>query len=336
MKIGKCDLAKQLFFIVEEGQFNLGDFQKALLMIELVSKTGASAIEFQLAYADDFYIKSEQGHNIYKEREFSDDQLKQLVDISGKNNLEFVATCLSHRLVPKMASFGCSAFNVNASDINNPHIIDAILDTGLPFFISTPLATEEEIDWAVARVINKNPDAQFALLHGQHSMASGKEWVEANDTSLGYLQTIKNKYQRPTGFIDHTAHDWTTAVAVAAGAQIISKHLTPSSVYKGPDWAICLEPAQMKIAIQRAHEIYESMQVTSKHLAKGEDLDRSVMRRSVVSVREIPAGKIIEWNDVAFKRPGTGIAPTLAENIIGRIASQLIKADEILSVEMFK
>src|SRR5688500_549812 len=101
MIIGKYDLKDHLFFIVEEGQFNLGDFKKAMQMIELAGMTGASAIEFQLAYADDFYIKSEQGHQIYKGREFSDEQLKELVSFTKKNRLEFIATCLSHNLVSK-------------------------------------------------------------------------------------------------------------------------------------------------------------------------------------------------------------------------------------------
>jgi N,N'-diacetyllegionaminate synthase len=336
MKIGNCDLANDLFFIIEEGQFNLGNFQKALQMIEFAGLTGATAIEFQLAYADDFYIKTEPGHPIYKKREFSDDQLKQLVDFSVEKGLIFVATCLSHHLVPKMAAFGCSAYNVNASDINNAYIIDAILDTGLPFFISTPLATEEEIKWAVDRVLSKKPNANLALLHGQHSMASGKECVETNDTSLAYLQTMKHTYKKPVGFIDHTAHEWMPAVAVAAGAQVISKHLTMSSLYKGPDWAICLDPENMKSAIQKARAVYESMQVNSKHLAKGEDLDRSVMRRSVVSARDISMGKVIEWSDIGFKRPGTGMPPPMAEKIIGKKAAREIKADELLRNEMFK
>jgi N,N'-diacetyllegionaminate synthase len=336
MIIGKYDLRDHLFFIVEEGQFNLGDFQKARQMIELAGMTGASAIEFQLAYADDFYIKSEQGHQIYKGREFSDDQLKQLVSFAKEKGLEFIATCLSHKLVSKMAKFGCSAFNVNASDINNLYIVDAVLETGLPFFVSTPLATEEEIEWVVKRITEKKPEVQFALLHGQHSMASGKEWVEPNDTSLGYLQSLASKFKKPVGFIDHTPYEWMPAVAVAAGAKIISKHLTMSAVYNGPDWAICLEPPQMKSAIEKARLVYESMLVKSKHLAKGEDLDRTVMRRSVVSAVNIPAGKVIEWTDISFKRPGTGMPPPLAENIVGKKAIQEIKEDQLLSEQMFK
>jgi N,N'-diacetyllegionaminate synthase len=336
MIIGKYDLAEHLFFIVEEGQFNLGDFHKALNMIELAGMTGASAIEFQLAYADDFYIKNEPGHQIYKGREFSDEQLRELVKFSKKNDLEFIATCLSHKLVSKMAKFGCSAFNINASDINNLYIVDAVLETGLPFFVSTPLATEEEIEWVVNRITDRNPQAQFALLHGQHSMASGKEWVEPNDTSLGYIKSLNDKYNRPVGYIDHTPYEWMPAAATAAGAKIISKHLTMSAVFNGPDWAICLEPPQMKSAIEKARLIYESMQVTAKHLAKGEDLDRSVMRRSIVSAVSIPEGKVIEWTDISFKRPGTGMPPTLAQNIVGKKAIKDIKEDQLLKEEMFK
>ncbi|RYZ23482.1 MAG: hypothetical protein EOO16_04875 [Chitinophagaceae bacterium] len=325
-----------LYFIVEEGQFNLGDFGKAKQMIELAGKTGATAIEFQLAYADDFYIKAESGHAIYKTREFSDAQLQELVDYTHQHGLQFVATCLSHKLVPKMASFGADRFNVNASDINNAHIVDAVVATGRPFFVATPLATEEEIAWVVARIRKQNPEAQFVLLHGQHSMASGHEWVEPVDTSLGYLKTLKETYGVPVGFIDHTKVDWMPAAAVAAGASVISKHITMSAVFQGPDWAICLEPPVMKEAIARARAVHESMQVNAKHLAKGEDLDRTVMRRSVVALRPIAAGKVIESEDIGFKRPGTGIAPDRAETIVGKKATRDISEDELFSADMFQ
>jgi N,N'-diacetyllegionaminate synthase len=336
MKIGKCDLSNDLFFIVEEGQFNLGSFEKALQMIEITGKTGATAIEFQLAYADDFYIKSDQGHHIYKGREFSDQQLKDLVDFSRENGLEFVATCLSHKLVNKMATFGCSAFNINASDINNLYIVDAVVESGLPFLVSTPLAYEEEIEWVVERASRKQSEAQFILMHGQHSMASGKDWVSTNDTSLGYLKTLSSRYNRPVGFIDHTPNAWMPAVAVAAGAKAISKHITLSALYQGPDWAICLEPTEMKEAVENARQVYESMKIDSKHLAKGEDLDRSVMRRSVVAEKDINKGKVIEWEDISFKRPGTGMAPPIAEDLIGKIAQTDIPKDRLLTKDLFQ
>ena len=57
------------YFVIEEGQANLGNFELALEMIDLAASTGADAIEFQLAQAAEFYIKSHIGYGLYKERE---------------------------------------------------------------------------------------------------------------------------------------------------------------------------------------------------------------------------------------------------------------------------
>lgn len=336
MNIGKLELSESdVFYTLEEGQFNLGDFDKALSMIDLASQAGASAIEFQLAIAEDFYIRSEAGYQIYIKREFADEQLQHLVKYANDRNLEFIATCLSQRLVPKMTKYGCSAFNLNASDINNYIIIDAILETGKPFFVSLPLATEDEISWVVDRILSRKPCAQFALLHGQHSMASGKEWVEPSDTALGYIATLKRRFGRPVGFIDHTPFYWMPAVAVAAGAQIVTKHFTPSHDSRGPDWAICLNQEETKKAIEMARDISKSVNTKDKRLAKGENLDRKTMRRSMVSAHNIIKNKAIVLNDIALKRPGSGMPPSSVDELVGKRAVRDIEVDTILTKDMF-
>jgi sialic acid synthase SpsE len=334
MKVGEKDYSKRLFFIVEEGQFNLGNFDKALQMIEMVSKTGANAIEFQLAYADDFYIETDSGHGIYKTREFTDDQLQILVSMSHKMGLHFVATCLSHKLIDKMASMGADAFNINASDINNPAIVDAVSKTGLPYFISTPLATKKEISWVINRITEIGGNLNFVLLHGQHPMMSGSDHVEVGDTSLGVIESLNIEFQKNIGFIDHTPFYWMPAVAVAAGAQVVSKHMTLSHVYEGPDHAICLDPVEMMKAIKLANEVYASKAVRDKELAKGEDLDRTVMRRSIVSSKKIFQGQKISKEDILFKRPGHGISPDGSDLVVGKTAAVDIAEDKIITKEM--
>ena len=326
---------ENLFFIIEEGQFNLGSFEKAKQMIEMAALAGTDAIEFQLAYADDFYISTEAGHEIYKKREFSDQQLKDLVDLAHSLNIQFVATCLSHKLIDKMALFGADLFNVNASDINNPMIVDGIISTGLPFLVSMPLATLDEVDWVVKRILTANVNADFALLHGQHPMASGKEFVELEDTSLGFIKTAREKYNLPVGFIDHTPLYWMPAVAAAAGAKIISKHMTASHMYQGPDHAICLDPSEMYKAIKLARQAYKSSVVTIKELDTDEYIDRKIMRRSVISARKIAKGEIISIDDIVFNRPGTGISPDQTDSLLGKKAEMDIEMDTVLTFKMF-
>jgi len=322
-RIGTGDL----FFVIEEGQANLGDFEKALSMIDYAADAGADAIEFQLARADDFYVKNHPGYEIYLKREFSETQLIKLISKVKEKGLEMIAVPLSHRLVNPLVKAGCSAFNVNASDLNNPDIIDAVIDSGLPFFLSLPLATEEEIDWVVNRV-KKSGDGKFILLLGQHTMASGENVVNIEHTSLGNISTLKEKYQVPVGFIDHTPLKWMPACAVAAGADTVSKHLTWSRDEKGPDWHICLEPNEMKDAITWAYKINQSIKTKNRQLAPGENLDRSIMRRSIVASKIIKSGKPIERNDICFKQPGNGIDPAQYNDIIGKVARRDILPDE--------
>jgi sialic acid synthase SpsE len=329
-------MLNNILFVIEEGQFNQGDFDKAILMIELANMVGADAIEFQLARADEFYIESHPMYDLYKSREFSDEQINKLVIACHQHKLKFVATCLGKSLISKLAVFGADYYNINASDINNPEIIEEVVKTKKPFFVSIPLASIEEVEWVYDYIISLNPEAEFSFLHGQHPMASGSHSVDPVDTSLGFIRTLKNKYKREVGFIDHSNTNWLPSVAVAAGATIITKHLSPSELYQGPDFEICLNPYQMKVTIEYARKIAYSIGEKNKVLAKGEDLDKTVMRRSIVAACDIKAGTEINKTHLTFKRPGIGIEPNRYSNFIGVKAIEDISKDTILTSNLFR
>lgn len=336
MKIGTREISdSRLFFVVEEGQYNQGSLPKALKMIEIAAATGADAIEFQLALAGDFYVLQHPGYDIYKSREFSEKQLKELAVCCRQNRLEMVVAPLSRHIVRWMADFGCSAFNINASDLNNIEILTAVVETGLPFFMSLPLATPEEVDWACSFVEARGA-SNYILLHGQHTMASGADGVSPIDTSLGYLQTIKEDHGGLAGFIDHTPLPWFPACAAAAGANVITKHMAPNHSERGPDWQICLDSDEMKLAIQFARDVATSLSQKAKVLAPGEHFDRSEMRRSIVFAEDFPAGHRLLAGNLAFKRPGDGIPPDQFSQFIGRELAVAVQKDEKLQASHLK
>jgi sialic acid synthase SpsE len=336
LKIGEKEVGgESLFFTIEEAMANLGNFDKALRMIDAAATTGADAVEFQLVIAKDMYISSHPGYDFCAKCEFTTSQIGDVVAYTKNWGLEFLAVPLSPILVEPLVKAGCSGFNINASDINNPEIIDTVAESGLPFFLSTLLATEEEIDWAVNR-IRKKATSSFSILHGQHTMMSSGSGVNAAQTALGYISTLKNRYDVPVGFIDHTPYVWMAAVAVAAGADAVSKHLALSRSDKGPDWQVCLEPDEMTQAVRWARGIRESMNPKHKKLAAGEDLDRGKMRRSIVAARPLRAGKAIEREDISFKRPGTGIEPAKYGDVIGKIVTCDVAEDGLIPIGILK
>ncbi|MDO8599260.1 MAG: N-acetylneuraminate synthase family protein [bacterium] len=329
MQIGSTEIGSTLFFIAEEGQANLGDVRVALDMIDLAADVGVDAIEFQAARAADFYVASHPGYERYVKREFSEAQYRELIARARARNVAFIASPLSHTLVVPLRQAGCAAFNVNASDLTNPDIIDAVAESGLPFFLSLPMATEQEIRWAITRIQRHHQAGPFGLAHGQHTMASAGG-VPAADTALGCIATLARTYQEPMGFIDHTPHPWMPSVAVAAGAVFVSKHLIRSRSAHSPDWQICLEPDEMRDAVTMARAVWKSVHVSSKDLAPGEQGDRSIMRRSIVAARPLPSGTIVQRSDVVFKRPGTGLDPSQYEEVIGKTTRRNFEADDQL------
>jgi sialic acid synthase SpsE len=336
--IGNTEITpNSLFFVVEEGQYNQGDLGKAIRMVELAAGAGADAVEFQLADADEFYIRNSSGYEIYKAREFSDIQLKELSRCCANNGIDLIVAAFSRRMVRTMADFGCSAFNVNASDLNNPQILKAVWETGLPFFLSLPLATPDEIRWALTYLesCGASPSG-YVLLHGQHIMASGANGVSPVDTSLGFLSSLRSEEQNIVGFIDHTPLPWFPACAVAGGANIVTKHITTDHSERGPDWQICLDPKEMAQAIKWARDVRKSLDQTGKVLAPGENLDRAEMRRSALYSRDLPVGHCLSFDDLAFKRPGNGVSPNRAMELIGGHLRTTVCKDEKLMETHFE
>ncbi len=66
-----------------------------------------------------------------------------------------------------------------------------------------------------------------------------------------------------------------------------------------------------------------------------EALARANARRSLVSGRNIPKGKIIESEDLTFKRPAYGISPKFIDEIVGKKALDNIEEDSVLQWSMF-
>ncbi|SNB45043.1 N-acetylneuraminate synthase family protein [Geobacter sp. DSM 9736] len=336
IKIGNQEVGGEaLFFTIEEGMANLGNLDKARQMVDVAAGTGADAIEFQMVVASDLYTAGSPGHEFCLKCEFSDTQITELVRYVKGSGLECLVAPLSHRLVEVLVAAGCSGFNINASDINNPLIIDAVASSGIPFFLSTLLATEQEIDWAVRRILQRGA-SRFSLLHGQHTMMSSGNGVQPAQTAIGFVTTLKERYDVPVGFIDHTPYTWMPAAAVSAGADVVTKHMALSRADHGPDWQVCLEPEEMADAVAWARGMRVSVKRTEKRLADGEELDRGKMRRSIVSAKPLAAGSVIGANDLVFKRPGSGVEPPRFTEMIGKVLLRDVEEDEQVYFADFK
>ena len=304
--------------IAEEGQANQGDAKVAKEMCRIASASGADGIEFQFFLADDMYARTDPGHPIYKSRELSAVEIREVIAFTKECGLVCQIAGLSPAIIELCANAEADVFCVNATDLNNPQIIDAVTATGKPFWLATLMGTIEEIDWAVNYALSRCR-SDIGLLHGQHVMSSDTtRGVPPELLQLDCIELFKRRYGLVTVFVDHTAAKFVSALAAAKGAALITKHLAPEPDWRGPDWVVCLDPDEWK----ESREMLRYASLTSgasKEISQMEFKDRSIHRRSIHTRIALPAGHRLVATDLVALRPGKGgLDPKGIHDLLGK------------------
>ena len=116
-------------------------------------------------------------------------------------------------------------------------------------------------------------------------------------TQLDCINKFKYKYNLVTGFVDHTSKKEMPALAVAKGASIVTKHISPEKNWRGPDWSVCLDPDTLKESRDLLKYAAKTIGA-SKDLSQAEFNDRSIHRRSLYTRNNLKKNQIIKKNDL--------------------------------------
>lgn len=152
------------------------------------------------------------------------------------------------------------------------------------------------------------------------------------------IQGLKRVYPNiKIGYSDHTAPDETMTILSTAfllGAEVIEKHFTLDKTLTGNDHYHSGDPEDFKKAIRNFDLITTIRGQEEKTVLPCELIPRREARRSLVLTRDMKAGEKIAKEDIALKRPGTGIAPKHLELVIGRSVGQDLEEDTVLTWDM--
>lgn len=346
MKIGRFEIGgdQPCFIIAEAGSNHNRDFNNATKLIDVAVEAGADAVKFQIFSADAIYSKKTPMASYLKKEKLAQDG-ESLWDVIKKNEIPrhwtpdlmaycrekgimFLSTPFDLNAVEELESAGVDAFKVASFEITHLPMLRKISATGKPIILSTGMASLEDIEVALDTVKNSGTSG-VALLHCAIAYPPKYE-----DINLRAMDTMKQAFQVPVGFSDHTMGYITDVAAVARGACIIEKHFTLSRQMAGPDHPFSLEPHELKemiVAIRQTEQILGSP--VKKHTEAENELHR-IARRSLVAAQNIAMGTVIEEHMIAVKRPGYGIPVRHLEIVIGRTAKCNIEEDDILTWEM--
>jgi N,N'-diacetyllegionaminate synthase len=193
--------------------------------------------------------------------------------------------------------------------------------------VSTGAATFEEVMTACEWL--RGWGTSFALMHCVSAYP-----VQDADANLCWIGELASAAGAPVGFSDHTVGEATGAVAVAAGACMIEKHLTYDKTAKGPDHAASSDPSEFAryVRLIRTAEILRG--APGKHVLDCEEDVRTVSRQSLVLARDIADGQAIAEGDLVIQRPGTGIPAAQLGRVVGRRMAAAARKGTMLTWEL--
>jgi sialic acid synthase SpsE len=328
------------YVIAEAGSNHNRDLPTARRLIEVAFESGADAVKFQTYTAEGLYSRRTPDIKYLKEKGLVGDQesvweLIKRVEIpwewhaelarhSDECGITFFSTPFEEAAVDALEAVGVPAYKIASYEVNHMPLIERVARTGKPVLISTGMASLGDIEHA----LDTAAAAGARDLMVMHCAVNYPPRFA--DLNLRALTTLREAFQIPVGWSDHTLGHTADVVAVTLGASAVEKHFTLSRDQTGPDHPFALEPDELGAMVTAIREAEDALGSSVKRVTDAEaDLFR-LGRRSLVAARDIPAGGELAREDLAIKRPGFGIPVDALAQVIGRHVVRDVGADQVL------
>jgi N,N'-diacetyllegionaminate synthase len=322
--------------VAEVAQAHEGSADTALRMIEAAFKMGADAVSFQVFRTERLVVRRHPDRRSLDEVELGVKDWRRVLQAAKASGLGVIVEAFDPPSLELAAEADIDAYQVPATDMENPDFIRAVAANGKPVFLTVgglgETALREAIDLVGA--------APLGLLHGLPSFP-----VPLEEARLRDVASLKERHRVPVGFLDRTDGGSAfalvaPALAIACGADLVEKHFTLDRSRKGRDYQPSLGPEDFYRMVELLRQAERARGEDPP--AEGEETRRSRrdFRRSVVAGSLIPRGEVLTAARLAFKRTdvrfAAGMAPKEVDRVIGRRAARPIQADEVIQEDMLE
>ena len=220
--------------IVECGHNWNGNLDLAKEMIWVAKTCGADVVKFQLYNTD--YIKNPEDNHYWelKTSELSREDLTILFQESYKANIEFLCSVFDALRVQWTEALGIQRYKIASRSIDNIELIKAIEKTHKPIIAS----------------LGKWQSREFPNIKGQVDYLFCVSKYPALEEDM---VNFPEKFDKYSGFSDHTLGINWAKEAIRRGAKIIEKHFTLSRKMPGCDQQNSIEPKELRELINFAY-----------------------------------------------------------------------------------
>jgi len=329
------------YLIAEIGVNHNGDMGLARNMINAAKNAGADAVKFQtftaenlasqetpkVRYQEDTTDTEESHYEMLNKLELSREDHFRLKEYTEMIGVDFMSTPYdidSARFLNEELNVGC--FKTASADIVDLSLHKYIASTGKPCLISVGMASLGEIE-EVVNLYRKEGNDDIILLHCVSNYP-----CRSDSINLTVMNTLRQSFQVPVGYSDHSVGSEAAILSVALGAKVIEKHFTVDKELPGPDHKASSTAEEFSALVRSVRKAEEMLGSPVKKCQDEEEQMRKVSRKSICLAKDIAINEIITEEDLVFKRPGTGLPDSLVSFVIGRAASRDLKKDHVMTI----
>jgi len=321
--------------IAEIGSNHDGKIAQATELIRAAAQAGADAVKFQLFVPERLYpakvpsnggMRANPKMRALRKYQLDPDWLPELKAAAEDSGVVFLCTPFDPGSAKVLNELGVQAFKIASGDITYRRLIEKVCSFDKPIILSVGMATIREIDEAVG-LIQSLTAAPLALLHCVSLYPA-----PADSLNLKSIPFLANRYGLAVGFSDHTLGHESAAAAVALGARIIEKHITPSRKLKGPDHPFALEIAEFAELVKAVRNVEAALGEHTKKVDHREYPERFWARRGLYAAGAIDDTSIDASNLIEL-RPAEGVSAWDIDKLSGRKLSGAKKPHEPISWE---
>jgi N,N'-diacetyllegionaminate synthase len=320
------------YVIAEAGVAHFGSVDKAFALVDLAVAAEADAVKFQHFRADRLVGPSAPDwRNRLRSRELSDGEMLRTAEYARRRGMTFICTGHDEPALDFLdRTVGVPAFKIGSGEVENWPFIADIARRGKPVVLSTGMYSLDLIGKAL-EVLGDNGCREVAVLHCVTSYPADPATI-----NLDVMRQIREFFEGPVGYSDHTAGTAVPLAAVALGAQVLEKHITLDfDVPDAQDWKVSCGPDDLAKFVADVRAVGAARGGGPRRLSETEQQSLLWARKSLTAARDIAAGERIEDGMLLSQRPGDGVPPAELPNLLGRRARGAIAAGTKISFEMF-
>ncbi|WP_322103818.1 N-acetylneuraminate synthase [Paraburkholderia sp. J41] len=325
--------------IAEAGVNHNGSVELAFRLVDVAAQAQADYVKFQTFQAEKLVTRqapkanyqkltsgaSESQFDMLKRLELPPSAFRDIASYCDEKKVGFLSTPFDAESADFLASIGMRALKVSSGDLTDIPFLRQLGAMGLPVILSTGMATLGEVEDALETLeAAGTPLERVTVLHCTTEYPAPVE-----DVNLRAMLTLGTAFPRVrVGYSDHTEGIDIPIAAAALGARVLEKHVTLDRSMEGPDHRASIEPGELAQMIRGVRRVTSALGDGRKRPSASERPNRLVARKSIVASRAIAKGEPLSADNLAVRRPGTGISPAQWDRVLGTVAARDYAANE--------